>query len=59
MVFFKASLRQNKEVPSGFIARLLELILKHSVFQLEDDIYQQQDDTGMGCKPAPSYANKF
>ena len=51
------STRQNQEVPSGFIARLLELILKHNIFQLEDDLYQQQVGTAMGCKPAPSYAN--
>ena len=51
------STRQNQEVPHGFIARLLELILKHNIFQLEDDIYQQQVGTAMRCKPAPSYVN--
>ena len=47
----------NQEVPSGFIARLLELILKHKIFILEDDLYQQHVDTAMGCKPDPLYAN--
>ena len=51
------STRQNQEVPSGFIARLLELILKHNIFEIDNELYQQQVGTAMGCKPAPSYAN--
>ena len=51
------SSRSNQEVPSGFIARLLELILKHDIFELDYELYQQQVGTAMGCKPAPSYAN--
>lgn len=49
--------RSNKEVPSGFITRLLELILKYNIFILDKDLYQQQVGTAMGTKPAPSYAN--
>ena len=48
---------KNKEVPSGFITRLLELILKYNIFILDKDLYQQQIGTAMGSKPAPSYAN--
>ena len=49
--------RTNQEVPSGFITRLLELILKYNIFQLDDNLYQQRIGTAMGSKPAPSYAN--
>ena len=49
--------RPNQEVPSGFIARLLELVLKHNIFEIDNELYQQQVGTAMGCKPAPSYAN--
>ena len=51
------SSRSNQEVPSGFIARLLELILKHNIFELDNELYQEQVGTAMGCKPTPSYAN--
>ena len=33
--------RSNKEVPSGFIARLLELILKYNIFEIDEELYQQ------------------
>ena len=49
--------RTNKEVPSGFITRLLELILKYNIFILDKDLYQQQIGTAMGSKPAQAYAN--
>ena len=49
--------RSIKEVPSGFITRLLELILKYNIFILDKDLYQQQIGTAMGTKPAPAYAN--
>ena len=49
--------RSNQEVPSGFIARLLELILKYNIFEIDEELYQQTIGTAMGSKPAPSYAN--
>ena len=49
--------RINQEVPGGFITRLLELILKYNIFQLDKELFQQRIGTAMGCKPAPSYAN--
>ena len=39
--------RRNQKVPSGFIARLLELILKYNICQLVYELYQQQKDTTM------------
>jgi len=51
------STQMNQEVPSGFITRMLELILHYNIFQLDDKLYQQKIGTAMGSKPAPSYAN--
>ena len=48
--------RSNQEVPSGFIAMLLELTLKYNIFELDEELYQQTIGTAMGSKPAPSYA---
>ena len=47
--------RSIKEVPSGFITRLLELIPKYHIFILDKDLYQQQIGTAMSTKPAPVY----
>jgi hypothetical protein len=49
----------NIKIPSGFITRLMEIILEYSVFEFDEKLYQQQFGTSMGSKPAPSYANSF
>ena len=49
----------NTTVPSNYIARLLEIILKNSIFEFNKELYQQQVGTSMGTKPAPHYANNF
>ena len=46
-------------VPSSYITRLLEIILKNSIFEFNNELYQQQVGTTMGTKPAPRYANVF
>ncbi len=51
--------RNNSRVPSGFITRLLELILKYNIFEFNNKLYQQIIGTAMGTKPAPSYADIF
>ena len=51
--------RVNSKVPSKFISRLLEIILQYSIFEFNENVYQQQIGTSMGTKPAPEYANKF
>ena len=51
--------QSNTTVPGKYIARLLELILQHSVFEFNEELYQQKVGTSMGTKPAPSYADIF
>ena len=51
--------REEKDVPSAFIARLLELLLKYNIFEFNGDFFQQIIGTAMGSKPAPPYANIF
>ena len=42
-----------------FILELLELILKHNIFEFDEKLYRQDIGTAMGSKPAPDYANIF
>ena len=51
--------RTTSTVPSGFIMRLMQIILDYSIFEFNDKLYQQQFGTSMGSKPAPSHANNF
>ena len=49
----------SSRLPSGFIERLLEIILEYSVFEFNQKKFQQSFGTSMGIKPAPSYANNL
>ena len=51
--------RTNPKVPSVFIVKLLELVLKHSIFEFNSELWLQLIGTAMGASPAPSYANMF
>ena len=51
--------RENLEVPTDFLIRLLEIILKYNIFEFNSDLYLQIIDTAMGTRPAVSYANIF
>ena len=51
--------RENKNIPSEQISKLMELILKYNLFEFDKSIYQQLIGTSMGSKPAPSYANIY
>ena len=51
--------RDNKNIPSEFIAKLMELILKYNIFRFDKNLYQQKIGTAMGSKPAPLYANIY
>ena len=37
----------------------MELILKHNIFEFNEDLYQQLIGAAMGTPPAPSYANVY
>ena len=51
--------RINPQVPTGFIIRLMEIILKYNIFTFNGDLYKQEIGAAMGSPPIPSYANIF
>ena len=51
--------RTNPKVPTGFLTRVLEFILKYNIFEFNQELYQQVIGTAMGTRPAPPYANIF
>ena len=51
--------RINKTVPTHFIARMLELVLKFNIFDFDSKLYKQEICTSMGSTPAPSYSDIF
>ena len=44
---------------SDFIVKLMELLLKHNVFEFHSATWKQEIGTAMGVHPAPSYANIY
>ena len=51
--------RNNPTVPTEFIIRLLDVVLKHNIFEFNQELFIQLIETAMGSRPAPSYANLF
>ena len=49
--------RKNPEIPTEFLTRLMEIILKNNIFNFYDKMWRQEVGCAMGSKPAPSYAN--
>ena len=43
--------RNNKDVPTEFIIRMLEIILKHNVFEFNKELFIQLIGTAMGGQP--------
>ena len=50
---------ENKSIPTGFLTRMLGLVLKHNIFDFNNDFFQQIIGAAMGSRPAPPYANIF
>ena len=44
---------------SDFIIKLMELLLKHNLFEFHEATWRQEIGTAMGVHPAPSYANIY
>ena len=51
--------RRDTTVTTEFIIRLLELVLKHNIFEFNKQLFQQLIGTAMGTKCAPNYSNIF
>ena len=44
---------------SELIVKLMELLLKHNLFEFNSTTWRQEIGTAMGVHPAPSYANIY
>ena len=51
--------RKNPEIPTDFLLKLMEVILKNNLFKFHEGLYRQEIGCAMGTKPAPSYADNF
>ena len=51
--------RVNQTIPSAFITKMMELILKHNLFEFHSSTWRQLFGTAMGVHPAPDYANIY
>jgi hypothetical protein len=51
--------RVDKEVPTGFLVRLMEFILQNSFMEFNEEIWKQEIGASMGSRPIPPYANIY
>ena len=51
--------RHNPDVPTEFLVKLMDIILRNNLFKFHDQLYRQEIGCAMGIKPAPSYADIF
>ena len=51
--------RKDQTIPSEFIAKLMELLLQHNLFEFNSSTWRQKIGTAMGVHPAPNYANIY
>jgi hypothetical protein len=51
--------RNDKTITSEFLTRLLELVIKHNIFEFNGQLFHQLIGTAMGTKCAPNYSNLF
>ena len=51
--------RQNKNITSEFLTKLMELVQTCNIFEFNQDLWVQLVGVAMGVHPAPSYANIY
>ena len=51
--------RDVQTVPTEFIIAMLRIILKNNIFTFNEDVYSQEEGSGMGPKHTPHYADIF
>ena len=49
--------RDNKEVPTDYIVRMMEILLNNNIFEFDEVYWKLNVGAAMGCKPVPPYAN--
>ena len=55
----KLNMRENQQVPTFFLMRILNICNEFNIFQFIDELFQQKIGFGMGARPRPTYANIF
>ena len=51
--------RDDLHIPTEFLVRMLELVLKYNIFEFNTELLLQVIGTAMGTRATPSYANIF
>ena len=51
--------RKDPKVPTGFIQRMMEIVLDWNLFEFHEAEYIQKVGVAMGIHPAPNYADIF
>ena len=49
----------NSKIPSSYISKLMNLLLKHNIFSFNNENFVQNIGGPMGSPPVPDYANMF
>ena len=55
----KLNMRENQQVPTSFLMRILNICNEYNIFQFNGELYQQEIGSGMGARPTSPYANNF
>ena len=55
----KLNTRQNQQVPTEYLIRILEICNEHNISEFNGDLYKQKIGSGMGSRPTPPYANTY
>ena len=51
--------RKDQTIPTGFIQRMMEVVLEWNLFTFHEAEYLQKVGVAMGIHPAPNYADIF
>ena len=51
--------RISPEIPTEYLVKLMDVILKNNIFTFHDEIWKQEIGCAMGTKSAPAYADVF
>ena len=51
--------RKDKTIPSEYLTKLMEVLLRNNLFVFNEELYSQDVGAPMGGAPVPDYANLF
>ena len=55
----KLETRENKEISTEFIVKLMDIILNNNIFEFHDALWKHRIGAAMGSRPVSSYADIF